>query len=328
MRWVPVLICCGLMMVAVPAIAKAKKTLPTAPAATTAAAPAAGEIEVTADESLEWYQGKHLYVARGNAKAVRGTMTVEADILTAHERKKPAEGAPAPTPSEADKDKTPSQPSQQGGNIDQLTAEGHVHITDPRQQVFGDRAVYDFDKKVAVVTGDNLKYVTEKDVVTAKDSLEYYEDKNMAVARGNAKALHDKRHVEGDVLTAHFTQTPAGQTEMSDMTAEGHVTVITDNDVSRGDHAVYDVKRNAAVLTGHVRVTRGETQLSGDRAEVDFSKGESRLMNQGSGRVRALLVPKPVNETAAKTGAKAPVLGKVDTGANIGQKVDPKAVNP
>ena len=38
--------------------------------------PAGGDgpsrMEVTADQSLEWYQDQRLYVARGNAKAVRG----------------------------------------------------------------------------------------------------------------------------------------------------------------------------------------------------------------------------------------------------------------
>ncbi|MDD5586185.1 MAG: LptA/OstA family protein [Alphaproteobacteria bacterium] len=324
MRWLFVLVCICLAAAGTPSVAKDAKPNPRPPAA--AGAPietpgtSNGPIEITADESLEWYQDKHLYVARGNAKAVRGSMTVEADLLTAHERdkdKQPEGKAPAAE----DKAKTPAA-APVGGNIDVLTAEGNVRITDPRQQVFGERAVYDLDSRTAKVTGKNLKYLTAKDVVTARDSLEYYEEKNMAVARGNAKALHEERHVEADVLTARFAQSPAGQMEMVDMTAEGHVTVITGNDISRGDHAVYDIKRNVAVMTGHVRVTRGETQLAGDRAEVDFTKGESRLINQGHGRVRALLVPKNVKETSAKTETKAPEKSKVDAGSKLGHKTD------
>ncbi len=34
------------------------------------------------------------------------------------------------------------------------------------------------------------------------------------------------------------------------MTADGHVTVITKSDVSRGDKAVYDVSRDIAIITG------------------------------------------------------------------------------
>jgi lipopolysaccharide export system protein LptA len=128
--------------------------------------------------------------------------------------------------------------------------------------------------------------------------------------------------VEADVLTARFAQSAAGQMEMVDMTAEGHVTVLTGNDISRGDHAVYDIKRNVAVMSGHVKVTRGETHLAGDRAEVDFTKGESRLINQGPGRVRALLVPKSDKEATTKNGTKAPKESKVDAGSKIGHKAD------
>jgi lipopolysaccharide export system protein LptA len=313
MRWLFVPLCFVLAFAGSPAGAKDTKTLSSVPAAAQTDAPAMsnGPIEITADESLEWYQDKHLYVARGNAKAVRGSMTVEADVLTAHEREKtPQQDGKAVEPPE-DKTKTPGA-GPVGGNIDLLTAEGHVHITDPRQQVFGERAVYNLDTRTAKVTGGNLKYVTDKDVVTARDSLEYDEEKNMAIARGKAVAVHDQRRVEADVLTARFAQSATGQMEMVDMTAEGHVTVLTGNDISRGDHAVYDIKRNVAVMTGHVRVTRGETQLAGDRAEVDFTKGESRLINQGHGRVRALLVPKNDKQTGDQSGAKAPKRSKVD----------------
>jgi lipopolysaccharide export system protein LptA len=309
MRLFPALLLFALLF-ATPVLAEAN----IAPAQTPLSSGGDGQIEVTADESLEWYQDQRLYVARGNAKAIRGTMTVEADILTAHERNKTEQATPDKV-ADATKDKAVT-----GGSIDRLTAEGRVHITDPRQQVFGEHAIYDFDRKVAEVTGSNLKYVTAKDVVTARNSLEYYEDKNMAVARGKAIAVHDGRHVEGDVLTAHFTQTPAGQQEMSQMTAEGNVTVLTATDVARGDKAVYDVKKNAAVLTGHVRVTRQDTQLTGDKAEVDFASGQSRLLNEGKGRVRALLSP--------KSSATLPGTTTIDTGKKADQKAARKVNAP
>jgi len=238
-------------------------------------------VEVTADESLEWRQDERLYIARGKARATRGTTVVEADVLTAHERETATSDEPGLTADRA-----------AGNNIDRLTAEGNVLIRNNEQEIHGDYAVYDLDRHFAKITGKNLKYVTSRDVVTAKESMEYYDDKNMAVARGKAVALHDERHVEADILTARFVQKPNGEMEMSDMTAEGHVAVIAGDDVVRGDKAVYDVKRNVAVITGNVRITRDDTHLSGARAEVDFTQGRSRLLNDGKGRVRALLTPK------------------------------------
>ena len=297
------LLCCGLL-----------SGLPLHAATPTPAdAPPKDEtIDVTADQSLEWYQDQQLYVARGNAKAVRGATSVEADVLTAHARDKDAEPQKQGTPTTA--------ASPQAGGIDKLTAEGHVHITNPREQIFGEHGTYDMDTKTAKVTGEGLKYATESDVVTAKDSLEYYENEGIAVARGHAVAVHEKRHIEGDVLTAYFSPTtPNAKTgkpdktdsdapkEMSHMTAEGNVLVVTETDISRGDHATYDNNLNTAILTGHVRITREGTQLTGDRAIVNFDTGESRLLNDGNGRVHALLTPKASTEKSGpkKAAAKA-----------------------
>jgi lipopolysaccharide export system protein LptA len=285
--------------------AYAQKMPKNAPASDDAPEPSGPKpVDVTADDSLEWYQDQNLYVAKGNAKAIRGDMVVDADTLMAHEREKPtvAPGAPKPPkpPKDANADKNGT------GDIDKMTADGHVRITDPKQRVTGDHAVYDLDQHVMVVTGNNLRYETEKEIVTAKDSLEYYEDKKIAVARGNAVADKGERHVEGDILTAEFRDEPNGQQELWKMTAVGHVTVITKGNISKGDKAVYDVARDLAVLTGDVRVTRADgTQLTGDVGEVDFTNNQSRLLNEGHGRVRALLASKSTDK-ATKTKTKTP----------------------
>ena len=93
--------------------------------------------------------GAKAYVARGNAVAKRGDVTITGDTLVAYYRDIPAGGT----------------------EIFRLAADGKVHISSPTQNVYGDRAVYDVDKLVAVVTGSNLKLITPTDVVTARDSL-------------------------------------------------------------------------------------------------------------------------------------------------------------
>ena len=284
------------------------------------------EIQVTADDSFEYYADKRLYVARGNAKAVRGTMTVTADILTAHEREKPQGGAPK-------EPKTANGNKNDTGDIDLMTADGHVVIVDPKQRITGEHAVYDLDKHKMIVTGGDLRYETAKEVVTARDSLEYYEDTKLAVARGNAVADQESRHIEGDVLTAEFRDAPNGQSQLTRITAAGHVTVITKSsekkpaegtipatapqpngkpaksnvrggDVSRGNRAIYDAGSNVAILTGDVKITRPDgTELSGDVGEVNFDTNQNRLLNQGNDRVQALL---PAKDKANKTSPATP----------------------
>jgi len=282
-------------------------------------------IDVSADQTLEWYQDQQLYVARGNAKAIRGDMVIEADTLTAHQRDK-QKGVKTSKATDAQGNATGS------GDIDKMVADGNVRITDPKQRVTGDHAVDDVDQHVMIVTGKNLKYETEKEIVTAKDSLEYYDDKKIAVARGKAVADKGDRHVEGDVLTAEFRDMPDGSQELWKMTALGHVTVITKGDVSRGDEAVYDTDRDVAVMKGNVKITRVDgTQLSGDVGEVDFKTNQSRLLNEGKGRVRALLASKtsPGNTTTTTSAdgttkqkppkSKPPKATSQNTNENSGQ---------
>lgn len=251
---------------------------------------AAQSIEVTANKSLEWHQDKNLYVARGNAKIVRGDLTVTADTMTAHQR---------------DKNKTAKEtkPSE-AGDLDRMTAEGNVVILKGKSRITGDMAVEDLDKHVMTITGKNLRYESDKHVVTSSRSLEYWDEKKMAVARGDASAINGDRHVTADALTAEFKLGPNGEERVSKMTAEGNVAVITKNDVTRGDKAVYDADRDIAVISGNVRITRADgTELSGDVGESDFASNQSRLLNEGPGRVRVLLPGKATQKarSVAKT---------------------------
>ena len=243
------------------------------------------QVEITADQTLEWYQDQGLYFARGNAKAVRGDLTVTADILTAHQRAKSKDAA-----GKVQKPVSGEKKSDEAGDIDKMTADGAVVILKPNTRITGGHAVDPIDQHVLVVTGKNLRYESDKQVVTARDSLEYWEDTKMAVARGNAVAVKGDRRVVGDVLTAEFRDQPNGSTQLYKMTALGNVIVVTKGDVTRGDKAVYDAARDVALVSGHVRITRADgTELTGDVGESDFAANQSRLMNDGSGRVRALL---------------------------------------
>ena len=127
------------------------------------------------------------------------------------------------------------------------------------------------------------------------------------MARGGATSDEPGRHVEGDVLTAEFRDQPNGKSEVSKMTAQGHVSIVTKSDVARGDKAVYDAASNIAIITGRVHITRNDgTELTGDVGEVNFNTNQSRLLNSGrGGRVRALLPAKSTGTAASSTAVPA-----------------------
>lgn len=245
-----------------------------------AAGPAAAQLlpgsgrqptDINADQAIEWHQDVRAYVARGNASAKRGDTTVYGDVLTAYYREVPGKG----------------------NEVFQLVGDGHVRVVGTNQQVYGDRIVYDMDKRVAVVTGKDLKLVTPQDVVTARDSLEYYEAQDLAVARGDAVAVRDDRRLRADVLIGQFAKAPNGTTQMQRIDGSGNVLVTTALDVARSDKLIYSIADNTAVLLGNVRITRGDNQLNGDAAEMNMNTKVNRVIAGPAtgGRVKGLLIP-------------------------------------
>ena len=157
------------------------------------------------------------------------------------------------------------------------------------------------------MTGKNLKIVTPQDVVTARDSLEWYDQKQIGVARGNAIAVRqgpEQKSIRGDVLTAEITK-PANQpSKISKVDAQGHVLLISQDQIARGDSGVYNLDTGIATLSGHVTLTRGDNELNGQYAVVDTNTNVARLLSappsaQLTGprpRVSGLLVPRQQDE--------------------------------
>jgi lipopolysaccharide export system protein LptA len=232
-------------------------------------------LEINAEEGIEWRRNEQLYVARGNAEAIRGELTVYADVMSAHYSKTAA----------GDTD------------IDRIDVEGNVRIVSPTETVYGDRGAYDVPNGVLVLVGDDLRLVGEADTITARDSLEYWELKNMAVARGDAVAVREDKRIQADVLSAYFAPGADDSLTLTRIDAFGNVRIATASDFARGDRGVYYVDREFATLSGAVKITREENQMNGEYAEVDMKTGVSRLLAGAPGtkaktRVQGLLVPK------------------------------------
>ena len=290
-----------------------------------------GPVNVTALGGIDWDQGAQTVTAHEDARAVRGTATVTADVLVAHYRKKAgAAGAAGPgaappggvqkatvtTPASAPPGAVaPATEGDTGNNeIYRLNAEGHVHIYTQTDQAWGDHAVYDIDQSVLVLTGHGLRLTTPSDLLTARDAMEYWSAKHMAVARGDASATsNDGRRITGDVLvgyTADPNAPPAGKGapppakkpaaaganpespgKLQRVEAYGHVKVRTQTEIVTGDRGVYLPDTGLAHVIGNVHITRGENQLNGAAAVVNMKTGLATLTQVPGTRVEGLVVP-------------------------------------
>ena len=270
-------------------------------------------------------------------------MTVTADTLIARYRKKAPSAGAAPTA----KDATPvtampvavtpgaqtpgpnAAPSDTGANeIYRLEAEGHVKIFSPTDLAVGDKAVYDIDQAVLLLTGSAMTITTPQQVMSARDAMEYWSQKHMMVGRGQAVVTTtDGRRVSADTLVG-FTQPdpatpgqPAGKPvsaptpspkpgadpltssgKLQRVEAFGHVQLRTAAETVVGNRGVYVADTGIARIAGDVHITRGQNQLDGDEALVNMRTGISTIVRDPGRRVQGLVMP---NDAKDATGQPA-----------------------
>jgi lipopolysaccharide export system protein LptA len=294
-----------------------------------------GGVEITARDGIEWRQAEQVVVARGDARAVREGVTVNADRLIARYRPQGGEGTAAASATAA------AGPGLEGAGgsseIWRLEAEGRVRIATATDTARGDRAVYDIDQAVLVLSGRDLALETGQQVITARDSLEYWSQRRMAVARGGAVVVdrQDGRRITADTLVAYFLEDPAqaaagggggaqsasaapaaaaprvrtpggqevpGAGRLDRVEAFGNVEIRTPLEVVRGDRGVYSAATGMARLLGDVRITRGDNQLNGREAIVNLATGVARLVAAPGGRVQGLVVPQQQQQQQQPSG--------------------------
>jgi len=232
-------------------------------------------VEITADDGIEWRRKEKVYIASGKARAARGDIELFGDKLSAFYR----DAADGST------------------EVYRVEAHGNVRIMSPNEAVYGDDGYYDVDRGVVTMTGKGLRLETGEDSITANESLEYWEAKRVAVARGGAVASRGDKSLHAELLVGHFRKDDEGRMVLKQVDAQGQVEIATPTDFVTSDSGVYHVEQELAELFGGVKITRGETQLNGEYAEVNLATGVSRLLAAPPGgnadnRVHGLLVPK------------------------------------
>jgi lipopolysaccharide export system protein LptA len=247
-------------------------------------------IEITAREKILWERDLRQFTAQGDALAVRGTLSIQAERLRAFYRDKKGGGS----------------------EIYRLEAEGGVvlrqrALSNPRKtgtktpsaqnviirEVTGESALYLLDDAIIEVRGNKPTLKIGADTVTASQTLRYDERQNIATATGRSQAQRQGTILDSDDLTAYLTSTSDGKLQLSRLVANGNVVITTlQGDIARAQKGVFDALTNRATLETNVALTRGQNQLNGARAEIDLTTGQSQILAMpGRERVRALVFP-------------------------------------
>lgn len=187
-------------------------------------------LEITADKALEWNQTDKTYVARGNALAKQGDMSVKADTLTARY---------------AGKDKSTS-------DIDFLTADGHVTLISKTNTATGDKATYDLTEGKAILSGSRPKIVQEEGNTLEADLITVWTKDNAldhAEATGNVIVVgKDGQKATGEKATY------IAATNIAELI--GKVKIVQGNNTLEGDKAEINLTTHVSKMTGEKNAGR------------------------------------------------------------------------
>ncbi len=236
----------------------------------------AADVNLTADDKVEWHQKKQKIVAVGNAVATKEDMTIKADSLTGYY---------------ADRSKTTKGKSQ----ITRVEAVGNVRMKSAKASAFGDFMDYNLVKDVAVLKGSPAKITTDKETITADGTITYYPTEQKAVAVDNVVASDSQNKIYTDKMIAYFTQeTPnSSNLVMKEVQIEGAVRIKTPNAEVTAERGTYLPQKGKIRLYDNIVINQEGNILKGDIAETDLNSGISKLLsNSKSGKVKGVFKEK------------------------------------
>lgn len=219
----------------------------------------AEDMELTADNRVEWHQQKQKIVAVGNAVATRKDLRVRADTMSADYKKLP-----------------PDNKTQ----ITAVHARGSVIMSSTRADAFGDTLDYDLGKDSMLLRGAPAKVKTETETITATDGITYYPNAQKAIAVGNVRADNGKDKVFGDKMIAYFEpKSPTDNAlEMKRVEIYGNVKIINADTTVWADKGIYHPQTGIVQLYEHITIEQNGNRLHGDYAQSDLNSGISKIM--------------------------------------------------
>ena len=124
--------------------------------------------------------------------------------------------------------------------------------------------------------------------VTA-DRIEVQDRSDRAVFAGNVHVRQASLTLDTERLTVAYSS--AGGIQIQRLDASGGVTVKSPSETARGNFGVYDLDRKLITLVGAVQLSRGGSQINGQRLTIDLNSGRAVVdggpagVGQSGGRV-------------------------------------------
>lgn len=137
---------------------------------------------------------------------------------------------------------------------------------------------------------------TKQPIDISASRLEVQPKQGRAVFAGAVKVVQGDLLIGAEKMTVFYdTKGKSEDPSISRLDATGNVTLTSKSEKVSGEWAIYDVERKLVTLGGKVVLIRGDTELKGERLELDLVTGLTKLDGaaSGDGRVKGrFTIPK------------------------------------
>ena len=217
------------------------------------------DMNLTADNRVEWHHKEQKVVAIGNAIATRGNMQVKADKMSADYKK---------------------NSTTQKNQITQVHASGNVKMKSPKANAFGDTLDYNLEQDIVVLKGKPATIKTATETITAEENITYYPTDKKAIALGNVKANNGKDKIYGDKMITYFepNSNNSDNLEMKQVEIYGNVKIINADTTVWADKGIYNPKTALVKLYDNIIIEQNGNRLQGDYAQSDLNSGISKIL--------------------------------------------------
>ena len=228
------------------------------------------ELTVEAEESLEWFEKEKYYLARGNVILKKDGVTLRANIVKADYIFKNGENT-----------------------LKKIIAKEKVILTKENAQATGQKMTYDFEDKIAKITGSFQTFSSPSGYVESKKYIIFNDLKNNAEAEGDVKIiLSNKTIIHADYVKANFK--PKNKS-LKNAVAKGNV--IVENKAksrkSKADVGVYNSDSELIELNGNVVIFNQKSKLYGSKGVTNLKTGISNIIGdlKNKKRVKGIFAP-------------------------------------
>ncbi len=225
----------------------------------------AENIELFADDGLEWDQKNQKISMHKNATAKTPSYTLVADNIEALYKGK-------------------------NKKIYKIFANTDVNISSQTEKIKTDKMTYDIDaERIDLYSIDNPTTLESSDSkITARDEIIYYKNKNYATAK-KAEILHSGRILFADNIKIVFEK-KKDKNQLKLITATDNIKLIDGEEELYGDKAEYNPKNGFATIEGNVYFKKGsQANLSGGSIVYDMNTGIAKILpNDKEGKVKGV----------------------------------------